>query len=56
MKKGRKNLRNRSFEEVYASVRRDWGNVKPVTRVIENGKKQSRNELKKALRKESLEG
>lgn len=45
----------RDFIEVYASIRRDWGQVKPVTRVIQNGKKQNRNELKKALRKERLD-
>lgn len=45
----------RDFIEVYQSIRRDWGQVKPVTRVIQNGKKQSRNKLKKALRNESLD-
>lgn len=45
----------RDFYEVYASVRRDWGQVKPVTRIIQNGKKQSRNQLKKALHEERLD-
>ena len=51
----RRKPRKRTFFEVYASVRKNWGQVKPVTRIIQNGKKQSRNKLKKALRKESLD-
>ena len=42
----------RDFFEVYSTIRRDWGQVKPVPRIVENGKKKSRKTLKRELLKE----
>ena len=37
----------RTAVEIYQSVRRDWGGVHPVTRVIPNKKKDKRAKHKK---------
>lgn len=34
MSKNKKNSKPRTYVEIYQSVRKDWGNVNPVTRVI----------------------
>lgn len=51
MKKRKKVTAPRTFDEVYASVRRDWGNVKPVTRVFKDERRKSRQRAKEELRK-----
>lgn len=50
MKKKRQS--SRTFLEVYSSVRRDWGNVKPVTKVFRDERRKSRQKTKEELRKE----
>lgn len=52
MKKKKKVTVPRTFEEVYTSVRRDWGNVKPATRVFRDERRKSRQKTKEELRKE----
>lgn len=50
--KKKKVQKPRTFTEVYSSVRRDWGGVKPVTRVFRDERKKSRQKTKEELRKE----
>ena len=47
----KKTQKPRTFDEVYASVRRDWGNVKPITRVFRDERRKSRQKTKEELRK-----
>lgn len=37
-------------EEIWKSIRRDWGDIKPVTRVIPNKKKNQKIKHKKQLK------
>ena len=37
-------MKQKNFFEIYQSVRRDWGNVNPVTKVIPNKKKYRRKD------------
>lgn len=37
----------RTTVEIYQSIRRDWGGVRPVTKVIPNKKKENRVKHKK---------
>lgn len=46
-----KKCKPRSWEEVNASIRRDWGEVKPYTRVHES-KKNKKPKYKKDWREE----
>ena len=40
-------MKQKNFFEIYQSVRRDWGNVNPVTKVIPNKKKYRRKDKHK---------
>lgn len=35
----KKNTKVKNFSETYLSERKDWGNIKPVTKIIPNKKK-----------------
>lgn len=44
------------FYEIYKTIRRDWGEIRPVTRVFKNPKAYSRKEKhKKDYRREEEE-
>ena len=36
----KKKKKNKSMLDVYQSIRRDWGDLNPVTRVMENKKRK----------------
>ena len=40
-------MKQKSFFEVYQSIRRDWGNINPATKVIPNKKKYRREDKHK---------
>lgn len=37
-------MKQKSFFEIYQSIRRDWGNINPATKVIPNKKKYRRKD------------
>lgn len=47
-------MKQKSFFEVYQSIRRDWGNVNPVTKVIPNKKKYRRKDKHKKNYKDEI--
>lgn len=47
-------MKQKSFFEIYQSVRRDWGNVNPVTKVIPNKKKYRRKDKHKKSYKDGI--
>ena len=49
-----KNKKAKSMVEIYQGVRRDWGSVNPVTKIIPNKKKQKRHpKHKKSFEKDA---
>ena len=40
----------KKYEEIWKSIRRDWGGIKPVTKVIPNKKKSQKIKHKKQLK------
>lgn len=36
----KKKKKNKSVLDIYQSIRRDWGDLNPVTRIIENKKRK----------------
>lgn len=40
----------KKYEEIWKSMRRDWGDIKPVTKVIPNKKKNQKIKRKKQLK------
>lgn len=47
-------VKQKSFFEIYQSIRRDWGNVNPVTKVIPNKKKYRRKDKHKKNYKDEI--
>ncbi len=47
-------MKQKSFFEVYQSIRRDWGNINPVTQVIPNKKKYRRKDKHKKNYKDEI--
>jgi hypothetical protein len=45
-----KNKKEGSFYDTYKSLRRDWGGINPVTKVIENKKRKKARKEKHRLR------
>lgn len=41
--------------EIYKSIRKDWGNVKPTTKAFKNKKAYDRKKQKEQIRKEQFE-
>ena len=49
-----KNKKAKSMVEIYQGVRRDWGSVNPVTKIIPNKKKTKRHpKYKKSFEKDA---
>ena len=40
--------------EIYKSLRKDWGNVKPTTKVFKNRKAYNRKRAKAEMRQEQI--
>ena len=47
-------MKQKNFFEIYQSIRRDWGNVNPVTKVISNKKKYRRKDKHKKNYKDEI--
>lgn len=47
-------MKQKNFFEIYQSIRRDWGNVNPVTKVIPNKKKYRRKDKYKKNYKDEI--
>ena len=47
-------VKQKSFFEIYQSIRRDWGNINPVTKVIPNKKKYRRKDKHKKNYKDEI--
>lgn len=54
-KRKKKNSKAKTSYELYQTIRKDWGEVNPVERVVESKKKYNRNKDKTKLRKEISE-
>ena len=50
----RKNKKAKSMVEIYQGVRRDWGAVNPVTKIIPNKKKPKRHPKHKGKLDENI--
>ena len=47
-------MKQKSFFEIYQSIRLDWGNINPVTQVIPNKKKDRRKDKHKKNYKDEI--
>ena len=47
-------MKQKTFFEVYQSIRRDWGEINPVTKVIPNKKKYNRKHKHKKNYKDEI--